>query len=116
MDGGKIIDAVTLMERVEKGRAPSLGRVVGIVGGGNTAMDAARMAKRLGAEEAVIIFRFDKAQMEAHPYEAMRPSPKASRSSGCPRSSSSARTKSSSRKWRCRRTARAQWAPGSSRP
>jgi NADPH-dependent glutamate synthase beta subunit-like oxidoreductase len=44
---------------------------VGIVGGGNTAMDAARMAKRLGAEEAVIIFRFDKAQMEAHPYEAM---------------------------------------------
>ena len=71
MDGGKIIDAVTLMEQVEKGRAPSLGRVVGIVGGGNTAMDAARMAKRLGAEEAVIIFRFDKAQMEAHPYEAM---------------------------------------------
>ena len=71
MDGGKIIDAVTLMEQVEKGRAPSLGRVVGIVGGGNTAMDAARLAKRLGAEEAVIIFRFDKAQMEAHPYEAM---------------------------------------------
>jgi NADPH-dependent glutamate synthase beta subunit-like oxidoreductase len=71
MDGGKIIDAVTLMERVEKGRAPSLGRVVGIVGGGNTAMDAARIAKRLGAQEAVIIFRFDKAHMEAHPYEAM---------------------------------------------
>jgi formate dehydrogenase (NADP+) beta subunit len=71
MDGGKIIDAVTLLEQVEKGRAPSLGRVVGIVGGGNTAMDAARIAKRLGAEEAVIIFRFDKAQMEAHPYEAM---------------------------------------------
>jgi NADPH-dependent glutamate synthase beta subunit-like oxidoreductase len=71
MDGGKIIDAVTLLEQVEQGRAPSLGRVVGIVGGGNTAMDAARIAKRLGAEEAVIIFRFDKAQMEAHPYEAM---------------------------------------------
>jgi NADPH-dependent glutamate synthase beta subunit-like oxidoreductase len=71
MDGGKIIDAVTLMERVEQDRAPALGRVVGIVGGGNTAMDAARIAKRLGAEEAVIIFRFDKAQMEAHPYEAM---------------------------------------------
>ena len=71
MDGGKIINAVTLMEQVEQGRAPSLGRVVGIVGGGNTAMDAARIAKRLGAEEAVLIFRFDKAQMEAHPYEAM---------------------------------------------
>jgi NADPH-dependent glutamate synthase beta subunit-like oxidoreductase len=71
MDAGRIIDAVTLMERVKQGRAPSLGRVVGIVGGGNTAMDAARVAKRLGAEEAVLIFRFDKAQMEAHPYEAM---------------------------------------------
>jgi NADPH-dependent glutamate synthase beta subunit-like oxidoreductase len=59
------------MEQVEQGRAPSLGRVVGIVGGGNTAMDAARIAKRLGAEEAVLIFRYDKAQMEAHPYEAM---------------------------------------------
>ena len=71
MDSGKIVDAVTLMEQVEKGRAPSLGRVVGVVGGGNTAMDAARIAKRLGAEEAVLIFRYDKAQMEAHPYEAM---------------------------------------------
>jgi NADPH-dependent glutamate synthase beta subunit-like oxidoreductase len=71
MDGGKMIDAISLMEQVEKGRAPVLDRVVGIVGGGNTAMDAARIAKRLGAEEAVLIFRFDKAHMEAHPYEAM---------------------------------------------
>jgi formate dehydrogenase beta subunit len=43
---------------------------VGVIGGGNTAMDAARVAKRLGATEAVLIFRFDKAHMEAHPYEA----------------------------------------------
>jgi len=71
MDGGKMIDAISLLEQAERGRAPMLGRVVGIVGGGNTAMDAARVAKRLGAEEAVLIFRFDKAHMEAHPYEAM---------------------------------------------
>ncbi len=71
MDGGKMIDAISLLEEVEKGRAPVLGRVVGIVGGGNTAMDAARTAKRLGAEEAVLIFRFDKDHLEAHPYEAM---------------------------------------------
>src|SRR4029077_14064685 len=70
MDGGKMIDAISLLEQVDQGRAPALGRVVGIVGGGNTAMDAARVAKRLGAEEAVLIFRFDKAHMEAHPYEA----------------------------------------------
>jgi NADPH-dependent glutamate synthase beta subunit-like oxidoreductase len=71
MDGGKMVDAISLMEQVEEGRRPALGRVVGIVGGGNTAMDAARVAKRLGAEEAVLIFRFDKEHMEAHPYEAM---------------------------------------------
>ncbi|HUK07238.1 MAG TPA: NAD(P)-binding protein [Stellaceae bacterium] len=71
MDGGKMIDAISLLEQVETGRAPTLGRVVGIVGGGNTAMDAARVAKRLGAEEAILIFRFDKEHMEAHPYEAM---------------------------------------------
>jgi NADPH-dependent glutamate synthase beta subunit-like oxidoreductase len=71
MDGGKMIDAISLLEQVDKGRAPVLGRVVGIVGGGNTAMDAARVAKRLGAEEAVLIFRFDKTHMEANPYEAM---------------------------------------------
>jgi len=71
MDGGKMIDAISLLEQVEQGKAPALGRVVGIVGGGNTAMDAARVAKRLGAEEAVLIFRFDKKHMEAHPYEAM---------------------------------------------
>jgi len=71
MDGGKMIDAISLLEHVEKGRAPALGRVVGIVGGGNTAVDAARIAKRLGAEEAVLIFRFDRKHMEAHPYEAL---------------------------------------------
>ena len=70
MDGGKMISAISLLEQVEAGRAPALGRVVGIVGGGNTAMDAARIAKRLGAEEAVLIFRFDRPRMEAHPHEA----------------------------------------------
>ena len=70
MDGGKMIDALTLLEGVEKHHAPVLGRVVGIVGGGNVAMDAARTAKRLGAEEAVLIFRFDQEHMEAYPSEA----------------------------------------------
>ncbi len=70
VDGGRIVDAISLLEDVEEGRAPRLGRVVGVIGGGNTAMDAARVAKRLGAEEAVLIFRFDKAHLNAHPYEA----------------------------------------------
>uniref|UniRef100_UPI003F94819C FAD-dependent oxidoreductase n=1 Tax=Rhodoblastus sp. TaxID=1962975 RepID=UPI003F94819C len=40
------------------------------IGGGNTAMDVARVAKRLGAEEAVVIFRYDRPHMEALPAEA----------------------------------------------
>jgi len=70
IDSTRMVDAISLLEGVDQDRAPKLGRVVGIVGGGNTAMDAARVAKRLGAQEAVLIFRFDKAHMEAHPYEA----------------------------------------------
>jgi formate dehydrogenase (NADP+) beta subunit len=71
MDGGKMIHALTLLEQIEKGEAPKLGRVVGIVGGGNTAVDVARVAKRLGAEEAVMIYRSDRKHMKAHPSEAM---------------------------------------------
>lgn len=70
-DGAKMIDAISLLEQVEKGHAPVLGRVVGIIGGGDTAMDAARVAKRLGADETLLIYRSDKAHMKAQPYEAM---------------------------------------------
>jgi formate dehydrogenase (NADP+) beta subunit len=70
MDGGRMIDALELLEEVEHGRAPKLGRVVGIVGAGNTAVDAARVAKRLGAEEAILIYRSDQKHMRAHPEEA----------------------------------------------
>ncbi len=69
-DSGKILDAVSYLESVEKGEAPKLGRRVAIYGGGNSAMDAARTAKRLGAEEALIIYRRDRANMPAHEEEA----------------------------------------------
>ena len=69
-DGSKMVDAIRLFEDVEAGRAPQLGRVVGVIGGGNTAMDAARVAKRLGAEEAILIYRRDREHMRADPYEA----------------------------------------------
>ena len=69
-DGSKMVDAIRLFEDIEAGRAPQLGRVVGVIGGGNTAMDAARVAKRLGAEEAILIYRRDREHMRADPYEA----------------------------------------------
>ena len=69
-DGRQMVDAIRMFEEVEAGQAPRLGRVVGVIGGGNTAMDAARVAKRLGADEASIIYRRDRAHMRAEPYEA----------------------------------------------
>lgn len=69
-DAGKILDAVTFLKEVELGERPLLGRRVAIYGGGNTAMDAARTAKRLGAEEALIIYRRDREHMPAHDFEA----------------------------------------------
>jgi formate dehydrogenase beta subunit len=70
VDGRQMVDAVTMLEQLEAGNAPKLGRVVAVVGGGNTAMDAARVAKRLGAEQAILVYRRDRAHMRADPYEA----------------------------------------------
>jgi formate dehydrogenase (NADP+) beta subunit len=69
-EAGKILDAVSFLKDVEFGLQPKIGRRVVVYGGGNTAMDAARTAKRLGAEEALIIYRRDREHMPAHDFEA----------------------------------------------
>ena len=69
-DSARVLAAVSLLRDVGSGESPRLGRRVVIYGGGNTAMDAARTARRLGAEEAVIVYRRDRAHMPAHPFEA----------------------------------------------
>jgi len=69
-DAGRVLDAISLLHNVKAGEQPHLGRRVVIYGGGNTAMDAARTAKRLGAEEAFIVYRRDRAHMPAHAFEA----------------------------------------------
>ncbi|MBT4837570.1 MAG: NAD(P)-binding protein [Methylococcales bacterium] len=69
-EAGKIFDAVSFLKSVKTGDAPKLGKRVAIYGGGNTAMDAARTAKRLGVDEALIIYRRDREHMPAHDAEA----------------------------------------------
>jgi 2-oxoacid:acceptor oxidoreductase delta subunit (pyruvate/2-ketoisovalerate family) len=54
---------------VEDGSPPMLGRRVAVYGGGNTAMDAARTARRLGAAEAVVVYRRTRDRMPAHDIE-----------------------------------------------
>ena len=56
-ESARILDAIKLLHEVEVGSQPLLGRNVVVYGGGNTAMDVARTAKRLGAEAAIIIYR-----------------------------------------------------------
>ena len=69
-DAAHVINAVSLLKEVGTGKTPKLGRRVVIYGAGDTAMDAARTAKRLGAEETVIVFFSDRAHMEAHKEDA----------------------------------------------
>ncbi|MGV8908682.1 MAG: NAD(P)-binding protein [Propionicimonas sp.] len=68
-DASKIVDAVTFLRDVASGERPLIGRKVAIYGGGNTAMDAARVARRLGAEESIIVYRRTEDQMPAHAEE-----------------------------------------------
>ena len=65
----KVLDAVSLLRSMEGAEPPRLGRRVVVYGGGNTAMDAARTAKRLGAEEAIVVYRRTRERMPAHDFE-----------------------------------------------
>src|ERR1022692_4065589 len=68
-DSAKILDAVSYLHATEGGQPSLLGRRVAVYGGGDTAMDAARTARRLGATDAVIVYRRTRAQMPAHDIE-----------------------------------------------
>ena len=69
-DAGRIVDAVSFLRSVASGDRPVIGRRVAVYGGGNTAMDAARVARRMGADEALIVYRRTREQMPAHLEEA----------------------------------------------
>ena len=68
-DASHMLTAVNLLRDAAIGDAPKLGRRVVVYGAGNTAMDAARTAKRLGADEALIVYRSDRAHMKAKAFE-----------------------------------------------
>ncbi len=99
-DAGHIVDAVSFLRGVAAGERPAIGRRVAVYGGGNTAMDAARVARRMGAEEALIVYRRTREQMPAHEEEAATPSGRACGSTGCGRS----------RRWRARSSRSRRWS------
>jgi NADPH-dependent glutamate synthase beta subunit-like oxidoreductase len=68
-DATHVLDAVTLLRGMESGERPLLGRTVAVYGGGDTAIDAARTARRLGAEDAIVVYRRNQEHMPAHEFE-----------------------------------------------
>jgi NADPH-dependent glutamate synthase beta subunit-like oxidoreductase len=68
-DARRITDAVAVLHQMEAEDKPLLGRRVVVYGGGNTAIDVARTARRLGAEESVIVYRRTRERMPAHSHE-----------------------------------------------
>ena len=67
-DAAKIVDAISVLRSMEGEEKPMLGRRVIVYGGGNTAIDVARTAKRMGAEP-IIIYRRTREKMPAHDFE-----------------------------------------------
>jgi NADPH-dependent glutamate synthase beta subunit-like oxidoreductase/coenzyme F420-reducing hydrogenase delta subunit len=64
-EGPGVIDGATFLREVNLGLKPSLGKRVGVVGGGNVAIDAARTALRLGTHKVNILYRRSRAEMPA---------------------------------------------------
>ena len=65
----RMLDAVAVLRSMEGEDKPLLGRRVVVYGGGNTALDVARTAKRLGATDAIIVYRRTREKMPAHDFE-----------------------------------------------
>lgn len=68
-DAAKVLDAVQVLRSMDGEEKPLLGRRVVVYGGGNTAIDVARTAKRLGATESIIVYRRTRDRMPAHNFE-----------------------------------------------
>jgi dihydropyrimidine dehydrogenase (NAD+) subunit PreT len=69
LDG--VVDALEFIEKVttRKWTSVDVGRRVAVIGAGNTAIDAATEARRLGAAQVMILYRRERAQMPAFDFE-----------------------------------------------
>lgn len=68
-DGPQTVDALSFIEAYKSGSPIEPGRRVVVIGGGNTAIDAAVAARRLGAEDTVLVYRRGEKEMPAFTFE-----------------------------------------------
>jgi 2-oxoacid:acceptor oxidoreductase delta subunit (pyruvate/2-ketoisovalerate family) len=64
-----VVNAVDFLKAIALGKQIAVGERVAVIGGGNTAIDAARTAKKLGAKEVMILYRRSREEMPALPHE-----------------------------------------------
>ncbi len=69
IDGDGVFTALRFLEQVAWGERPDLGSRVLVIGGGNTAMDAARTAQRLAGQSVTVIYRRTRDEMPAEAEE-----------------------------------------------
>jgi len=65
----RVLDGIDFLRRVNQGEKAAVGARVAVIGGGNTAIDAARSALRLGAETVEVVYRRTAAEMTAYEEE-----------------------------------------------
>lgn len=64
-----VTGAIDLLRKVSLGVSVALGEQVAVIGGGNVALDAARVAKRIGARDVTVVYRRSINEMPAAPEE-----------------------------------------------
>jgi glutamate synthase (NADPH/NADH) small chain len=62
-------NSLEFIEQLKTGAPPAVGRRVAVIGGGNTAIDVAREAVRLGADDVTLVYRRTRREMPAYPHE-----------------------------------------------
>ena len=62
-------DSLPFIEALKTGELPDVGDTIAVIGGGNTAVDVAREAVRLGAGAVTMAYRRTEAEMPAYPHE-----------------------------------------------
>ena len=64
-----VLSGVDFLHLAAEGKVPDIGKRVAVIGGGNVAMDVARTAKLLGAEEVTVVYRRKESDMKAERQE-----------------------------------------------
>ncbi len=64
-----VYTGIDFLERAAKGEKLAVGKKVLVIGGGDSAIDASRVARRLGAEEVTILYRRTRSEMPTNPIE-----------------------------------------------